>query len=168
MRLPLTLHSLSAAMQAAADLVKLAEAEAQSSFEERDARERAALLTALGAPESGALPPSMRSQVKRLEEDQARRSKRSKNDYFDRALTDLISFYRDVLMLQVADQRELVNEPLRRELETFAHQGSAEQTLRRIETINETRARLVGTNVSSLLAIEAMSVGLLSRKDLGA
>ncbi|RJU01952.1 DNA polymerase III subunit delta' [Arthrobacter frigidicola] len=165
-RLPLTLRSVSGAMQAAADLVKLAEAEAQSSFEQRDASERAALLTALGAPESGTLPPSMRSQVKRLEEDQTRRAKRSKNDYFDRALTDLISFYRDVLMLQVSSGRDLVNEPLRPELEAFARRESAEDTLRRIDTINEVRERLVSTNVSPLLAIEAMAVGLLSRKDL--
>ncbi|MHA7263195.1 DNA polymerase III subunit delta' [Arthrobacter sp. TMN-37] len=165
-RLPLTLRSVAGAMQAAADLVKLAEAEAQSSFEQRDASERAALLTALGAPESGTLPPSMRSQVKRLEEDQTRRAKRSKNDYFDRALTDLISFYRDVLMLQVSSGRDLVNEPLRPELEAFAQRESAEDTLRRIDAINEVRGRLVSTNVSPLLAIEAMAVGLLSRKDL--
>jgi DNA polymerase-3 subunit delta' len=165
-RLPLTLRSVSGAMKAAADLVKLAEAEAQSSFEQRDASERAALLTALGAPETGTLPPSMRSQVKRLEEDQTRRAKRSKNDYFDRALTDLISFYRDVLMLQVSSGRDLVNEPLRPELEAFAQRESPEDTLQRIDAINEVRERLVGTNVSPLLAIEAMAVSLLSRKDL--
>ena len=126
----------------------------------------AALLTALGAPETGTLPPSMRSQVKRLEEDQTRHAKRSKNDYFDRALTDLISFYRDVLMLQVSSGRDLVNEPLRPELEAFAQRSSAEDTLQRIDAINEVRERLVGTNVSPLLAIEAMAVSLLSRKDL--
>jgi DNA polymerase-3 subunit delta' len=108
----------------------------------------------------------MRSQVKRLEEDQTRRAKRSKNDYFDRALTDLISFYRDVLMLQVSSGRDLVNEPLRPELEAFAQRESPEDTLQRIDAINEVRERLVGTNVSPLLAIEAMAVSLLSRKDL--
>ncbi|MDN4609266.1 DNA polymerase III subunit delta' [Arthrobacter burdickii] len=165
-RLPLTLRSVAGAMRAAADLVKLAEAEAQSSFEQRDAEERAALLATLGAPETGTLPPSMRAQIKRLEEDQTRRAKRSKNDYFDRALTDLISFYRDVLMLQVSSGQSLVNEPLRPELEEFARRESAEDTLLRLEAINEVRTRLVSTNVSPLLAIEAMTVSLLSRKDL--
>jgi len=165
-RLPLTLHSVSGAMRAAADLVKLAEAEAQSSFEQRDAEERAALLATLGAPETGTMPPSMRAQIRRLEEDQTRRAKRSRNDYFDRALTDLISFYRDVLMLQIAGGRFLVNEPLRPELEEFARRDSAEDTLLRLETINGVRMRLVTTNVSALLAIEAMTVSLLSRKDL--
>jgi DNA polymerase-3 subunit delta' len=165
-RLPLTLRSVAGAMRGAADLVKLAEAEAQSSFEQRDAEERAALLATLGAPETGTLPPSLRAQIRRLEEDQTRRAKRSKNDYFDRALTDLISFYRDVLMLQVSTGQPLVNEPLRPELEEFARRESAEDTLLRLEAINEVRTRLVSTNVSPLLAIEAMTVSLLSRKDL--
>ncbi|WP_104055892.1 MULTISPECIES: DNA polymerase III subunit delta' [unclassified Arthrobacter] len=160
-RLPLSLRNVSGAMKAAADLVALAEAEASSSFEQRDAAERQSLLTSLGAPESGTLPPSIRSQVKRLEEDQVRRAKRSKNDYFDRALTDLLSFYRDVLMLQLGNADTLVNESLRRELTEYAAQGSPEQTLLRMEEINVVRRRLVSTNVAPLLAIEAMAVSLL-------
>ena len=160
-RLPLSLRNVSGAMKAAADLVALAEAEATSSFEQRDAAERQSLLASLGAPESGTLPPSIRSQVKRLEEDQVRRAKRSKNDYFDRALTDLLSFYRDVLMLQLGNSDALVNESLRRELTEYAAQGSPEQTLLRMEEINVVRRRLVSTNVAPLLAIEAMAVSLL-------
>ena len=160
-RLPLSLRNVSGAMKAAADLVALAEAEAASSFEQRDAAEREALLVSLGAPATGTLPPSIRSQVKRLEEDQQRRAKRSRNDYFDRALTDLLSFYRDVLMLQLGSRDDLVNEGLRRELEDFAAHGSPEQTLMRMEEINTVRRRLVTTNVAPLLAIEAMAVSLL-------
>ena len=160
-RLPLSLRNVSGAMKAAADLVALAEAEAASSFEERDAAEKEALLASLGAPEGGTLPPSLRSQVKRLEEDQLRRAKRSKNDYFDRALTDLLSFYRDVLMIQVGSHGPLVNEALRRELDEFAAYGSPEQTLMRMEEINTVRRRLVTTNVAPLLAIEAMALSLL-------
>nr|WP_231700811.1 MULTISPECIES: DNA polymerase III subunit delta' [unclassified Arthrobacter] len=160
-RLPLSLRNVSGAMKAAADLVSLAEAEAASSFEERDAAEKQALLASLGAPEGGTLPPSLRSQVKRLEEDQVRRAKRSKNDYFDRALTDLLSFYRDVLMIQIGSRGPLVNEAMRRELDEFAAYGSPEQTLMRMEEINTVRRRLVTTNVAPLLAIEAMTVSLL-------
>lgn len=167
-RLPLNLRNIAGAMKAAADLVKLAEAEAQSSFEQRDAEEKAALLTSLGAPESGTLPPSIRAQVKRLEDDQNRRAKRSKNDYFDRALTDLTSFYRDVLMLQLGTAGHLVNEPLRPELERYAEHGTPEQTLGRIEAINKVRTRIVGSNIAPLLAIEAMAVSLLPEKELSA
>lgn len=167
-RLPLNLRSIAGAMKAAADLVKLAEAEAQSSFEQRDAEEKAALLASLGAPGSGTIPPAIRSQVKRLEEDQNRRAKRSKNDYFDRALTDLASFYRDVLMLQLGAGGHLVNEPLRPELERYAEHGTPEETLGRIEAINKVRTRIVGTNIAPLLAIEAMAVSLLPEKELSA
>lgn len=160
-RLPLSLRNVSGAMKAAADLVALAEAEATSSFEQRDAAERQSLLASLGAPETGTVPPAIRSQVKRLEEDQVRRAKRSKNDYFDRALTDLLSFYRDVLMLQLGSGEQLVNEALRRELTEYAASGSPEQTLLRMEEINVVRRRLVSTNVAPLLAIEAMAVSLL-------
>ncbi|NYE96261.1 DNA polymerase-3 subunit delta' [Psychromicrobium silvestre] len=164
-RLPLSLRGVSGAVKAAASLVELATAEAASSNEQRDAAEKEQLLRSLGAPESGTLPPSLRAQVRQLEEDQKRRSKRSITDTLDRALTDLISFYRDVMLLQLSDNRasddELVNSGMRTELSTFAAQGSSEQSLNRIEAINEVRRRIVSTNVAPLLAIEAMTVSLL-------
>lgn len=160
-RLPLSLTSVSGAMAAAAELIALAEAEATSSLEERDAQEREALLHSLGAPEGGTLPPALRSQIKRLEEDQVRRAKRSRNDYLDRALTDLLSFYRDTLMLQLAQDADLVNEPERSRISAFAEQSSPERTLERMEEINRVRRRIVSTNVAPLLAIEALAVSLI-------
>jgi len=68
-------------------------------------------------------------------------------------------------MLQVSSGRELVNEPLRPELESFARSGTPEGTLVRIEAINKVRDRIVNTNVAPLLAIEAMAVSLLPEKD---
>ena len=62
----------------------------------------------------------MRSQVKQLEDDQKRRAKRSVTDSLDRTLTDLLSFYRDVLIIQLGNAVELVNVELRSELEDFA------------------------------------------------
>jgi DNA polymerase-3 subunit delta' len=63
----------------------------------------------------------MRSQVKQLEDDQKRRAKRSVTDSLDRTLTDLLSFYRDVLIIQLGNAVELVNVELRSELEEFAN-----------------------------------------------
>jgi DNA polymerase-3 subunit delta' len=169
-RLPLTLRDVTTAVQAAASLLELAQAEAGSSNEERDAVEKAALLRNLGAPETGPLPPSLRSQVRALEEDQKRRAKRSVTDHLDRALTDLLSFYRDVLVLQL-DARastgvensslELVNEPLRAALLDFAARARPEATLERMDAVNAARRRLTSTNVAPLLALEAMAVSLL-------
>ena len=169
-RLPLNLRDVTTAVQAAASLLALAQAEAGPSNEGRDAAEKATLLVNLGAPETGTLPPSLRSQVRALEEDQKRRAKRSVTDHLDRALTDLLSFYRDVLVLQL-DARagsgiegasvELVNEPLRAALEEFAARTRPEATLERMDAINAVRRRLTTTNVAPLLALEAMAVSLL-------
>ncbi|MCY0905636.1 DNA polymerase III subunit delta' [Arthrobacter sp. H14-L1] len=164
-RLPLTLSDVSTAVRAAGSLVELATAEANSSNDERDAAEKSALLVSLGAPETGTLPPSMRSQVRALEDDQKRRSKRSITDTLDRALTDLLSFYRDTLLLQFAGHEtaevELVNTALRPQLLAFAAKGSAELTLRRMDAINNVRRRITTTNVAPLLAVESMAVSLL-------
>ncbi|MEO8220165.1 MAG: DNA polymerase III subunit delta' [Specibacter sp.] len=169
-RLPLSLRDVTTAVQAAASLLELAQAEAASSNEERDAVEKATLLRNLGAPETGTLPPSMRSQVRALEEDQKRRAKRSVTDHLDRALTDLLSFYRDVLVLQLdarggsgveRETLELVNDPLRAQLQDFAARTRPEQTLERMDAVNAVRRRLTTTNVAPLLALEAMSVSLL-------
>jgi DNA polymerase-3 subunit delta' len=186
-RLPLALRDVSDAVRAAARLVELATAEANSSNDERDAAEKEHLLRSLGAPDKGTLPPSMRVQVRQLEEDQKRRSKRSITDTLDRALTDLLSFYRDTLVLQLAAAdrlREgqaaggtsgvapegtnppcggtsLVNEALRADIERFATSGTPELTLARMDAINSVRRRITTTNVAPLLAIEAMAVSLL-------
>jgi len=164
-KLPLGLRGVSEAVRAAGSLVELATAEAAASNEQRDVLEKEQLLRSLGAPETGTLPPSIRSQVRQLEEDQKRRSKRSVTDTLDRALTDLISFYRDVMLIQISANRasddELVNAGMRPQLAEFAARGTAEQTLSRIESINEVRRRIVGSNVAPLLAIEAMTVSLL-------
>ncbi|WP_026531276.1 DNA polymerase III subunit delta' [Haematomicrobium sanguinis] len=161
--LPGRLHSISDAMAAARSLVTLADEEAASSLADRDATEREQLLKTLGAPESGPLPPALRSQVKRLEEEQTRRAKRSKNDYYDRALTDLLSFYRDVLVVQLArgESVGIINQEIEGTVRDIAEQGSALDTLRRIDAINTVRTRLTKTNVAPQLAIEAMTLALL-------
>ncbi len=159
--LPLRLGSVSSGMQAAAQLVELADSEATASLAHRDAAERADLLRQLGVEEGAPVPPQMRSQVKRLEEEQARRAKRSRNDYYDRALTDLLSWYRDLLILQTGSGVDLVNEDLAEDLARRAPATRAETTLACMDEINETRRRLVGTNVAPVQAIEAMMLRLL-------
>lgn len=164
-RLPLSLRDVTTAVQAAASLLELAQEEATSSNEARDAAEKVALLRSLGAPETGTLPPPLRAQVRALEEDQKRRAKRSVTDHLDRALTDLLSFYRDVLVLQLdaggGASVDLVNEPLRTGLLEFAAASRPEKTLARMDAVNAVRRRLTTTNVAPLLALEAMAVSLL-------
>jgi DNA polymerase-3 subunit delta' len=103
----------------------------------------------------------MRSQVKQLEDDQKRRAKRSVTDSLDRTLTDLLSFYRDVLIIQMGNAVELVNVELRSELEDFASRSTAEVTLARMDAVNKARTRITTTNVAPLLTIESMAASLI-------
>ena len=156
---PVSLRSVGDAVLAAADLVDAAESEAKDATVERDARERAALLRALGLEGDARVPPSLRAQVRALEEDQKRRAKRARTDVLDRAMTDLLSFYRDVLATQMGSDVERVNVDLEDELDQVAATTGPEQSLARIAAIEECRARLRST-VSPLLAVEALMVAL--------
>ncbi|MDI2033192.1 DNA polymerase III subunit delta' [Paenarthrobacter nitroguajacolicus] len=162
-RIPLGLRGVTAAVMMAEKLVKIATEEANSSNDERDAAEKIALLASLGAPESGTLPPSMRSQVRQLEDDQKRRAKRSITDSLDRTLTDLLSFYRDVLIIQLGNAVELVNVELRGDLEEYAGRSTPETTLARMDAINKARVRITTTNVAPLLAVESMATSLIQQ-----
>ena len=157
--LPGEVTSVGAAVLAAAELVDVAEEEAKAATEDRDAAERTALLHSLGAEGQATLPPAVRAQVKQLEESQKRRARRAKNDVFDRALVDLLSLYRDVLVVQLGSPVELVNAEMADVVERMAASASPAQTLRRMEAIGEARTR-IEANVQPLLAVEALMVHL--------
>ena len=146
------------AVLAAAELVEVAAADAKAATADRDAAERSALLRTLGAEESQALPATLRAQVRQLEEDQKRRATRAQRDVLDRTLVDLLSMYRDVLVVQLGAEVDLVN-AIAEEVGRLAAETTPEQTIRRMDAIGEARERLAG-NVAPLLAMEAMAVAL--------
>lgn len=147
------------AVLTAAELVEVATAEAKAATADRDAAERTALLRSLGAEDAQALPPPLRAQVRQLEEDQKRRATRAQRDVLDRALVDLLSLYRDVLVRQLGADVEPVNVAHVDVVARLAAEGDPEQTVRRMDAIGEARTRLEG-NVAPLLAMEAMAVAL--------
>ncbi|GAB2450555.1 DNA polymerase III subunit delta' [Xylanimonas ulmi] len=150
------------AVLAAGELVEVAKAEATSSTQERDAVERAELLRALGVGDGDTLPPRLRSQVKQLEDDQKRRATRRQRDVLDRSMVDLLSLYRDVLVLQLGADVDLVNGLDPGDLavvRALAADSTPEQTVRRMDAIGVARERLEG-NVAPLLALEAMAIAL--------
>ncbi|MCL1871404.1 MAG: DNA polymerase III subunit delta' [Promicromonosporaceae bacterium] len=150
------------AVLAAGELADVAKAEAAASTTERDAAEKAELLRALGVTEGETLPPRLRSQLKQLEDDQKRRAKRRERDVLDRAMVDLLSLYRDVLVLQLGADVDLVNGLDAADLavaRSLAGDSTPEQTVRRMDAIGVARERLEG-NVAPLLALEAMAIAL--------
>jgi DNA polymerase-3 subunit delta' len=147
------------AVLAAGELVDVAKAEATAATAERDAAEKAELLRALGVGEGETLPPRLRSQLKQLEEDQKRRATRHQRDVLDRAMVDLLSLYRDVLVVQLGADVELVNTEHAATVRALAADSTPEQTVRRMDAIGVARERLEG-NVAPLLALEAMAIAL--------
>src|SRR5699024_942011 len=127
--------------------------------EERDAAERAELLRTLGAESGTTLPPALRAQVRQLEEDQKRRSTRAQRDVLDRSMLDLLSLYRDVLMVQLGSGGEVMNTRAVAQIETMAAETTPDRTLQKLDRISHTRT-ILGANVSPLLAMESMTLEL--------
>jgi DNA polymerase-3 subunit delta' len=159
LKLPGTLTSVGSAVLGAAELVAVAAEEAKDATAERDAAERAALLHSLGAEGASTLPPAVRAQVKQLEENQKRRATRAQRDVLDRSLVDLLSLYRDVLVVQLGADVELVNAELTAEVDRLARSSPPEVTVRRMDAIGTARER-IAANVAPLLAVEALMVEL--------
>ncbi|WP_309314499.1 DNA polymerase III subunit delta', partial [Actinomyces naeslundii] len=156
---PVSLRSVGDAVLAAASLVDAAETEAKEATTERDAREKAELTRALGLESDGKIPAALRAQIRQLEEDQKRRAKRARTDVLDRAMIDLLSFYRDVLITQMGSDVERVNLDLADAVDQAARTTTPEQSLARIGAIEECRSRL-RSNAAPLLAVEALMVQL--------
>lgn len=159
LRIAPRLRGVGDAVLAAAELVETAQADARAATEERDAAERQALLHALGAEGLTVIPPALRGQVKQLEDEQKRRATRAQRDVLDRAMVDLLSFYRDVLVLQLGAGVDLVNAEHEEAARSVAESSTPEQTVRRMGAVGEARTRLEG-NVAPLLAVEAMLIAL--------
>ncbi|RYV51503.1 DNA polymerase III subunit delta' [Pengzhenrongella frigida] len=157
--IPAAIRGVGDAVLAAGRLVEVAQAESKAATEQRDAQEKTALLRAMGAEGAATLPPSLRSQVTQLEKDQKSRATRAQRDVLDRSMIDLLSLYRDVLVVQLGAGVDLVNAGQADQVAALAASSSPEQTLRRMDAIGQTRTRLAG-NVAPLLAMEAMTIAL--------
>lgn len=157
----LRVGSVGEAVVAAGKLVDSAKAAGTEQAERRDTAEKAALMTALGIEEGKRVPPALRSQLRQLEEDQKRRARRSQADSLDRALIDLLSFFRDVTVVQAgaASATDLINVDLIEEVNRWATSTTPADTLARTSAIDLARERLRGP-VAPLLLIEALAVSL--------
>jgi DNA polymerase-3 subunit delta' len=158
--LPLRIRGVGDAVLLAGELVETAAEEAKASTAERDSAEREQLVHSLGAdPTARTQPPHVRAQLTALEKDQKTRATRFQRDMVDRALVDVLSVYRDVLVIQAGDPVDLVNEEIRSDLSKLARDLSPEEVVQRMEAVREARERITA-NVAPLLAVEAMAVQL--------
>jgi len=157
LEIALGIRTVSNAVVAAASLLAVATDDAKSITEEKDAEERESALRSLGIAPGGTIPPQLRVQIKNLEEDQKRRATRSLRDGIDRIMVDLLSLYRDILLLQLGVDSEPINLSIHGQLLDAAARGSAQDTLATMDAIATARRR-IESNVSPALALEAMLI----------
>ena len=169
--IPGQLTSIGACLTAADNLVKAsADEAAAAATADLDAKETAELSEALGMGTKGARPRHATAALKDLEEQQKARAKRLQRDSLDRVLTELTTWYRDVLGIQTGaldlalptrdgEGPHLINAEQSHQVAQAARASTPEQTLRRIDAILATRESLE-QNVAPLIAMEALMVSL--------
>lgn len=138
----LVARSVGDAVFAAGRLVAEAKEIAKAETKQRDEVERADFMRTLGLEAGARVPPALRSQVKVLEEEQARRAKRALHDVLDRVMLDLLSFYRDVLVLQLGAGVRFINADMADEVEQMATNSLQSETLLRVGALEVARKRL--------------------------
>jgi len=97
--------------------------------------------------------------IKELEKEQKSRSTRMVRDYLDRALLDIATLYRDILMVQSGQPGDLINKDLSGVINESAARATPSTTLVRLHAVMETRKNL-GHNAAPLLTVEAMMLQL--------
>jgi DNA polymerase III subunit delta' len=153
----LGVRSVGDAVMAAAELMSVADEDAKSITLERDQEERDAALRSLGIEPGGTIPPALRSQIRVLEEDQKRRATRSLRDGLDRILVDVMSLYRDLLLLGLGAPAEPVNLAMQDALDRALPGVPPAAALEVLDAIALARKR-IAANVAALLALEALLV----------
>ncbi|HML49897.1 MAG TPA: DNA polymerase III subunit delta' [Propionicimonas sp.] len=163
--LPSTLTSLGACLRAAGELVETASADAAGVTAELDRREREDLERSLaGATGTGGGARNIKQRhaqaaLRDLDEQQKARAKRLQRDSLDRVLTELTSFYRDVLIVQTGAGADPINVEQFDQVERIAAASTAESTIVRLDAILQCR-RALETNVTPVLAMESLLISL--------
>jgi DNA polymerase-3 subunit delta' len=155
------LVDLGACMTAAQNLHESAQEDAAAVSARRNEAEAVDLAQSWGVQPGarGKVPRGYLGEVSELQRDQKRRARRVVTDSIDGALLELLSFYRDVIVVQTGAASALVNEEMRADILTVARRGGAEQTLRRIEAVGACREALTA-NAAPLLALESLMLSL--------
>lgn len=158
LKLALSVKDIASAFKAAGQLVDAAKAEAEEISDARDEKELKNLKEAWGQTGSR-LAQGGSKAVKELEKEQKSRSTRMVRDYLDQALLDIVTLFRDVLLVQSGKSEGSINSDLTKEIENVAASTTSEATLKKIEAIMKARVNLAH-NAAPLLTVEAMMVQL--------
>jgi DNA polymerase-3 subunit delta' len=158
--LPAGLTSLGACMNAAANLVDIAKDETAALTEASNARDLSDLEALYGDDRKAKSSRAYRASLRELQHSQKQREKRRVMDVIDRGLMDMMSVYRDAIVLQTGATGELVNEEVRGLVEDVARRSTPEENIRRIDKVFAAREQMMEFNTTPLLALESMMVSL--------
>ena len=158
LKISLLITDVASAFKAAQVLVEAAKAEAEEEAEKRDDAELAALKEAWGQ-QGSKLTQGGSKVVKDLEKEQKSRTTRMVRDYLDRALLDIATLYRDILLIQANSLDSIINTDLISEITKISNSTTPEATLAKLEAIMSARTNL-SHNAAPLLTIEALMVSL--------
>ena len=156
LKISLIITDIASAFKAAQVLVEAAKAEAEEEAERRDDVEISALKEAWGQ-QGSKLTQGGSKAVKELEKEQKSRTTRMVRDYLDRALLDIATLYRDILLIQSNSSDSIINTDLIAEITKIAEATTPEATLAKLEAIMSARTNL-SHNAAPLLTIEALMV----------
>jgi DNA polymerase III subunit delta' len=158
--LPAALTSLGACMNAAANLVDIAKDETAVLTERSNSRDMADLEALYGDDRKAKASRAFKASLRELQHSQKQREKRRIMDVIDRSLMDIMSVYRDAILLQTSGTGDLVNEEARAMVNDIARRSTPEENLRRIDAIFAAREQMMEFNTTPLLALESMMVAL--------
>ena len=170
--IPARLTDLRNCFSSAEAMVATAKEDARAITEPLDAREKEDLLSAWGEGAEGrgvkGGARGVKGAIKELELRQKSRTTRTERDQLDRALLDLLGFYRDVLAHQFGATTDgsiaMINAEMRTEIVRVADASNTIETMWRIDAIERARLAL-DANVAPQLAMEALTIDL-RRPDL--
>ncbi|GAA1940086.1 DNA polymerase III subunit delta' [Nocardioides marmoribigeumensis] len=158
--LPARLRGLGDCMTAAANIADLAKQDSAEQIEAFRTREFKNVEMVYGEDRKARSTVSARAAVSQLDKEVKARERRAVNDSVDRVLMDLVSVYRDLLLLQLGSTKPLVNEELRPDLTELGRRTTPESNLQRIDAIYAAREQMLEFNTPPLLALESMMVAL--------
>lgn len=163
MRAPFELRDLARCFAVGGDICDSAIAVANERADALDASESQLLKDRYYAEGVNKLDKGLRrsyeAELKALSTAHKRRRKRLVRDEVDRSLIDLAGLYRDVLVIQLDGDVELINEELRPGVEKLAAASSAADTTRRLGAIEHARKQLAA-DVLPALILESLMVEL--------
>ena len=167
LRSAISLRDVPSCVLAAREMVTAAAAAANTRADELDTKEDKQLKAAFGIEEGSRIKgPSKRnvdSAKKQLLAHQKTRRTRMIRDEADRSLVDLLGLFRDVLIVQVGSNLDLINQEMLPAIESFAARGNPADTTRTLEAIEHARAS-IQAHTPPQLAVESVMVSIKDPK----